>query len=144
MICSLATEGSGPTAAAALGAAALLAVVPLASPLVQIWLLAQKSKDDIEDTVRVKEPLQACSVVVCLLFMNARRCTARKHMARTALADHSSLSKMPCWLYLECVTVHPTLKVLNQIIVACRLIWSGLWSCGERMPCCSGQARSRR
>ena len=57
-----ATEGSGPTAAAAIGAAALLAIVPLASPLVQIWLLARKSKDDIEDTVRVKEPLQACAV----------------------------------------------------------------------------------
>ena len=60
-VCS--AEGSGGFAAAAVGAAALLAAAPLFSPLVQIWLLAQKSKDEIEDTVRVKSPLQARSVM---------------------------------------------------------------------------------
>ena len=61
-------EGSSGVAAAAVGAAALLAAAPLFSPLVQIWLLAQKSKDEIEDTVRVKAPLQvpclSCTVIV--------------------------------------------------------------------------------
>ncbi len=51
-------EGSSGLAAAAVGASALLAAAPLFSPLVQIWLLARKSKDDIENTVRVKAPLQ--------------------------------------------------------------------------------------
>ena len=76
MMCPLAAEGSGATAAAAIGAAALLAVVPLASPLVQIWLLARKSKEDIENTVRVKEPLQACAAVNSPLFMSERKGTA--------------------------------------------------------------------
>ncbi len=40
---------------------AALAALPLVSPLVQIWLLAQKSKEEIEDIVRMKEPLQVCS-----------------------------------------------------------------------------------
>lgn len=35
-----------------------LAALPLVSPLVQIWLLAQKAKEEIEDIVCMKEPLQ--------------------------------------------------------------------------------------
>ena len=56
-------EGSSGVAAAAVGAAALLAAAPLFSPLVQIWLLARKPKEEIEETVRVKAPLQVSSYI---------------------------------------------------------------------------------
>ena len=77
-------------------------------------------------------------------FHGCPKDTTARHMARTTLADHSSLSEMPGWLFSECVIIHLTLKVLIQKFVACRLIWSGLWSCGERMRCCSGPARGGR
>ena len=96
IICFMATEGSASTVAAAIGAAALLAIVPLASPLVQIWLLARKSKEDIEATVRVKEPLQACTVLNSsglgeLLQANAWLAPLLQTIAsclRYCLADH--------------------------------------------------------
>jgi hypothetical protein len=69
-------EGSGPAAAALVGAAALLATVPLLSPLVQIWLLARKSKEEIEDIVRVKEPLQVqCCARISTQCNTANCCT---------------------------------------------------------------------
>lgn len=56
------SEGSEALAAGAVTATALLAAFPIVSPLVQIWLLAQKSKEEIEDIVRLKEPLQVSLV----------------------------------------------------------------------------------
>jgi hypothetical protein len=60
-------EGSELLAAGGVAAAAVLAAFPLVSPLVQIWLLAQKSKEEIEDIVRLKEPLQVNPA--CLSFV---------------------------------------------------------------------------
>lgn len=51
-------EGTEALAAGGVAATALLAAFPIVSPLVQIWLLAQKPKEEIEDIVRMKEPLQ--------------------------------------------------------------------------------------
>lgn len=51
-------EGTEALAAGGVATVAALAALPLVSPLVQIWLLAQKSKEEIEDIVRMKEPLQ--------------------------------------------------------------------------------------
>lgn len=60
----MSTGGAGGTeglAAGGVAATAVAAAVPLVSPLAQIWLLAQKPKEDIEDIVRMKEPLQVSS-----------------------------------------------------------------------------------
>ncbi len=56
------SEGSEALAAGAVTATSLLAAFPIVSPLVQIWLLAQKSKEEIEDIVRLNEPLQVSLV----------------------------------------------------------------------------------
>lgn len=82
MICFSGAEGSSGVAAAAVGAAAILAAAPLFSPLVQIWLLARKSKEEIEDTVRIKAPLQVNFYIklisqhsrAILLHVRAPRC----------------------------------------------------------------------
>lgn len=51
-------EGTEAIAAGGVATLAALAALPLVSPLVQIWLLAEKSKQEIEDIVRMMEPLQ--------------------------------------------------------------------------------------
>lgn len=65
-MCS-AADGSQLAAAGTVAAAAVAAVSPIASPLVQIWLLAQKSEEDIEDIVHLKEPLQVTFTWSCLV-----------------------------------------------------------------------------
>ena len=114
MMCYLATEGSGPTAAAAIGAAALLAVVPLASPLVQIWLLARKSKEEIEATVRVKEPLQACTVLNCVEFLIPREI----QQGSTWLGDNF-LSDMSGWSHFQNLSISITRGGLLQRALYC-------------------------
>ncbi|CAL5220498.1 g2527 [Coccomyxa viridis] len=102
-------EGSSGLAAAAVGASALLAAAPLFSPLVQIWLLARKSKDDIENTVRVKAPLQAdlerpvelWGEDALLQWPGARRPLIQErdaYMARTIWAAASGLPASPAYI----------------------------------------------
>ena len=58
LFCLPGAEGAGLAVGGAVAALAALTMGPLASPLAQIWLLGQKPKEAIEDTVRLKDPIQ--------------------------------------------------------------------------------------
>ncbi len=51
-------EGSEALAGGAVAALAAATLLPLVSPLGQIWLLGRKSEEEIEDTVRLQVPVQ--------------------------------------------------------------------------------------
>lgn len=73
-----------------MGAAALLTTAPLLGPLAQIWLLARKSKEEIEETVRVKEPLQVFSPPIQLEPHRLKGCQYQegRYAARSGLSSY--------------------------------------------------------
>ena len=91
MICFSGAEGSSGVAAAAVGAAAIFAAAPLFSPLVQIWVLARKSKEEIEETVRVKAPLQVSSCIKVISQHSRSSAAASKN-----IPDAFLTSAAPC------------------------------------------------
>ena len=150
--CMLLAEGSGPMAAAAVGAAALLATVPLMSPLVQIWLLARKSKEEIEDTVRVKEPLQVCCWLECsssghYAQSNSTECCTSRQCSTLIYFDARADLKSSACIMMGKIRLHASKAIstesLKKFELLRRVTWIALWSCGERMRFCSGRAHGR-
>ncbi|CAL8464277.1 g3812 [Coccomyxa elongata] len=103
-------EGTEALAAGGVAAVAALAALPLVSPLVQIWLLAQKSKEEIEDIVRMKEPLQGNNLDApveiwgedaLLQWPGARRSLIQDrdaYMARTIWAAATGVPAAPAYI----------------------------------------------
>lgn len=59
------TEGSEPLAVGSVAAASALAILPFLGPLLEIYLFSRKSPEDIENSVRIKEPLQVSANKYC-------------------------------------------------------------------------------
>lgn len=101
---SVHAEGSEALAGGAVAALAAATVLPVVSPLAQIWLLGRKSEEEIEDTVRLQEPVQvghrAC-FCVCFCLCSQVPC------------PHAMLL---CWHCLSSVEVRGTTMPGSRVV----------------------------
>lgn len=94
-------------------AAWVIALLPIVGPLYEIWAFSRQSKDDIEEAVRIKEPLQVCAC-----------CKATAWQQYTSKLAHA----MPAsWLATCCCRGYGSCGSLADMLNLCYAFTSEIW-----------------